>query len=198
MVSWTGIPSGQQLAHPARLGLDRADGHELVDGPGGAELGHDVAGGGGVDHDEVPVGPALERLPHLPADLADGEDLLHPGSGGGHEVEHLGQRPDPPGDRHLQVEPQVLLQGGLGVHGHGPQGREDHLGPEAHRAALEEGGDVAPPVGRHEQHLPPLLGGEEGHGGRDGALADPALPGEEEEPAPEEIRRRRDGDRANS
>ena len=203
MVSWTGISSGvvddveggdrrvgQEVAHPAGLRLDRPDRDELLDGLGGAELGHDVAGGGGVDDDEVPGGPALDGLPDLPADLPDGEDLLHPGRGGGHEVEHLGQRPDPPRDRHPQVQPQVLLERRLGVHGHGRQPGEDDLGPEPDRALLEEGGDVTPAVGRDEQHPLALLGGEQSHGGRDGALADPALSGEEQQPAAEQVRRR--------
>ena len=45
---------------------------------------------GGVDDDEVVV-----ALAHLPAELADGEDLLHAGRGVGDEVERPGQRPDP-------------------------------------------------------------------------------------------------------
>ena len=60
-------------------------------------------------------------LPHLVAELADGEDLLHPGRRRGHEVEAAGQRPDAGQQRHAQLERQVLAQRVLGVHGHGRQ-----------------------------------------------------------------------------
>jgi hypothetical protein len=143
-----------------------------------------VTGGGGVDDHEVPAGPALDRLADLPADLADGEDLLHPGGGGGHEVEGLGHRPDPAGDGHLQVEADVLAERRLGVHGHGPHAGVDPVGPEPHRRAFEVAGDVAPAVGGYEEDLLALFGGQQRHRGRDGALAHTALPGEEQEAAP--------------
>ena len=116
IVSLTGISSGvgddvergergigEQLDHPVGLVADRPDVHELLDRVGGVELGDHVTGRGGVDDDEVPVGAALERLAHLPADLADGEDLLHARRGVGDEVEHARERAEPPEHRHAQV-----------------------------------------------------------------------------------------------
>ena len=56
-------------------------------------------GGRGVDHDEVVV-----ALAHLVAELADGEDLLHPRRGVGHEVERAGQRTEPGDEGHAQLQ----------------------------------------------------------------------------------------------
>ena len=103
------------------LVAQRADVDELADRVGRAELGDDVTGRGGVDHHEVEVGPALDRLAYLPHDLADREDLLDPGRGGRDEVEHTRERPDASDHGHPQVQAQVLLQRRLGVHRH----RED-------------------------------------------------------------------------
>ena len=46
----------------------------------------------------------FDRFPNLPADLADGEDLLHARRRVGDEVERLGERTDPAEHRHPQVE----------------------------------------------------------------------------------------------
>ena len=63
---------GEQLRHPlrsaSRTGPTSTSSWIAL---GRAELGDDVAGRGGVDDDEVEVGAALDRLAHLPADLAD-------------------------------------------------------------------------------------------------------------------------------
>ena len=86
---------GEDLEDPVGLGADEPHLDQLVDGLGCGQLADDVAGGGGVHHDEVVV-----ALAHLVAELPHGEDLAHAGGGGGHEVEGLGQRPDaarPPG-----------------------------------------------------------------------------------------------------
>ena len=74
MVSFTGISSGRRhddqaglgrvaedVEHPAGLVADQADLHQLVDRLRRGELADDVAGGRGVDDDEVVV-----PLPHLP------------------------------------------------------------------------------------------------------------------------------------
>ena len=79
--------------------------HQLVDRLGGGELADHVAGGRGVDHDQVVV-----ALRDLPRELADGEDLLHPGRGVGHEVEASGRAArSGRASGILQLEPQVLL-----------------------------------------------------------------------------------------
>jgi hypothetical protein len=41
----------------------------------------------------------------------------------------------------------------------------------------------------NREHLPTLLGGMEGGGSGQGALSDPALPGHDEQPAVEHVRR---------
>ena len=79
--------------------------HELLDRGRGVELADHVTGRGGVDDDEIPVGAAGERLAELPADLADGEDLLHARRGGGDEVEGARERADAPEHRDLAPAP---------------------------------------------------------------------------------------------
>ena len=46
---------GEDVDHPAGLVADQPDLHQLADGLGGGELADDVAGGRGVDDDEVVV-----------------------------------------------------------------------------------------------------------------------------------------------
>jgi hypothetical protein len=100
----------EDLEHPLRLIADRTGVHQLADRARRVELRQHVAGRGGIDDDEVPGGPALDGLPHLPAHLADGEDLLHARSGVGDEVEDVRERADAPDHRDLEVEPEVLAQ----------------------------------------------------------------------------------------
>ena len=120
---------GEQLRQPVGLAAQRPDVDQLVDRVGRAELGDDVAGRGRVDDDEVEVGAALDRLAHLPDDLADREDLLHARRRGRDEVEDPRERADPADHRHAEVEPQVLLQRRLGVHRH-----REHTGMDLARA----------------------------------------------------------------
>ena len=145
-----------------------------------------MAGGGGVDHDEVPVGASLERLAQLPADLADGEDLLHARRGGGDEVERARHGSDAPEHGHPRLHLEVLTQRRLGVHLHREHARVHLAGFEPHRRVLEEVGEVVLGVDLDEQDLLALVGGEECGGRGDGALADAALAGEEEQPAVEQ------------
>ena len=87
---------GEQLGRPTAVcAAQRADVDELADRVGRAELRDDVTGRGRVDDDEVEVGAALDRLAHLPHDLADREDLLHARRGGRDEVEHARERAEP-------------------------------------------------------------------------------------------------------
>src|SRR4029079_10001173 len=91
-----------------------------------------VAGRLGVGDHQVVV-----ALTHLVAELADGEDLLHPRRRGGDEVEGARERPDAPdeGDAHEQSE--VLAERILRVHRHGEQVRL-----ELARLQLAAGGRV--------------------------------------------------------
>jgi hypothetical protein len=179
-----GGPVGEQVGQPARLLPDLAHVDQVVDGLGRGQLAHDVAGGRGVDHHQVVV-----VLLDLPADLADGEDLPHAGGGGGHEVEHASQGPEPGHRREVELEVQVLPQRGLGVHGHVPQvgGQPPGLEPRARR--LEEVGQVALGVDLAGQGAPAVLGAEQGQGRGHRALPDPPLAGDEEQPAVEEVER---------
>ena len=88
----------EYLPHPARLVAHRADLHELTDRGRRTELRDDVARRRGVDDDEVVV-----TLAHLPAELADGQDLAHAGRGAGDEVERARQRSDACEQRHAQL-----------------------------------------------------------------------------------------------
>ena len=170
-----------------RLSEDRTDRDQLTDRVGCPELGDDMAGGRGVDHDEVPAGAALDRLAHLPADLADGEDLLHPRRGGGDEIEHPGERPEPADDRHLEVEPQVLLQARLGVHRHQRHPGHHLAGRERDGAAFEALRDGALRVDVDDEDPPAPLRRDERERRRDGALADAALSRDDEQAPPEEV-----------
>ena len=134
-----------------------------------------------VDDDEVDVGAALDRLAHLPADLADGEDLLHARRRVRDEVERLaraGRARPSTGTRRLSL--QVLLQRRLGVHRHREDPGIDLARLEADRALLELRGDVALGVDLDEQDaLADVRREQRGRGG-DRALADAALAREEE------------------
>ena len=97
--------------------------------------------------------------------------------------------PMPPEHRDLRLHLEVLAQRRLGVHLH----REDagvHLaGLEADRRVLEQRGEVALGVDLDEQDALAVLGREQRGRRGDGALADAALAGEEEQAAVEQIGR---------
>ena len=180
---------GEQLHHPVGLVPHRADLHEVLDRARGVELADHVPGGGGVDHDEVPVGAALDRLAQLPHDLADGEDLLHARRRGGDEVEGPGQWPDTPETgtractfRYSRSDASVSIciakMPGYTWRGSNPTGR-----------MLEQRGEVVLGVDLDEQDPLAPLGGEQRRRRGHRALPDPALPGEEEQPAIEQGRR---------
>ena len=140
---------GEDVEHPVGLGADESHLDQVVDGLGGGQQADDVAGGRCVHHHQVVV-----ALAHLVDGLAHGEDLPHPGRGGGHEVEGLGQRPDAADDRDAQLQLEVLAQRRLGVHGHGEQAGEDLLLVEAGGRGLVEAGHVA--LGIHLADEDPL------------------------------------------
>ena len=172
----------EDVDHPRGLVADPADLHQLVDRLGRRQLTDHVAGGRGVDHDEV-----VGALTDLVAELADGEDLLDPRGGVGHEVEGAGDRTHPPEQRHLQLELQVLLERLLGVHGHAEQVRPELTGVEGQRPGLERAGQVALGVDLARQRALALLGREQGQRGGDAGLADPALAGHEQQPPVEQL-----------
>ena len=176
---------GEDLEHPVGLAADHPDLHQVVDGLRRRQLADDVAAGRRVDDDEVVV-----ALAHLVAELADGEDLAHAGSGGGHEVEGLGQRADPPDDGDAQMELQVLAQRGLGVHRHRPDPGRHLSRREVGRRRLEERGHVALGVDLADQDPPAVLGGQLRQAGRDRRLAHAALPRDEDEAQVEQPGRR--------
>ena len=136
-VSLTGISSGAAtITTPVCAGSPRMssihpvwsrtmpDLHQLLDRLRRRQLAGDVAGGRRVDDHEV-----VAALAHLPQELADGEDLLHPRRRVGHEVERAGQRAEPGDERDLQLEAQVLLERLLGVHRHREQARATPRAP---------------------------------------------------------------------
>ena len=163
--------------------------HELLDRARCVELTHHVPGRGGVDDDQVPLRAPLERLPELPADLADRQDLLHPGRRVGNEVECTGERAQAAEDRDPRLHLEVLAQRRLGVHLHREHARMYLARLEADRCVLEQRGQVALGVDFDEQHPLAALGGEQRSRRSDRALADPALPGEEQEPPVEQAGR---------
>ena len=128
---------------------------------------------------------------HLPAQLADGEDLADAGRRGGDEVEDAGQRSEPPEHRDPPVQPQVLAQRILGAHLHREDARVDLTRFEPDRGLFEQRGEVAFGVDLDEQHAAAPLGREQRDRRGDRALADPALAGEEEELAVQEARAER-------
>ena len=139
---------------------------------------------GGVDDDEVVV-----ALLDLPAELADGEDLPHAGRGGGHEVEHLGQRADAADERQRSCSLRYCERR-LGVHRHRPEPGAISRGVKPVGAVSKKrpGRPWRRPRrrGRACRARPPA-----GEGGGDGGLADAALAGDEDQ-----LRSSRSGGRA--
>ena len=88
----------EDLSHPPRLVAHRPDLDELTDGGRRTELRDHVTRRRGVDDDQVVV-----TLAHLPAELADREDLAHAGRRAGDEVERARQRADAGEQRHPQL-----------------------------------------------------------------------------------------------
>ncbi len=174
----------EDVEHPVGLGADEPDLHQVVDGLGRGQLAHDVPRSGRVDHHQV-----VGAFAHLVAELADGEDLAHPGSGGGDEVEGLGQRTDAADDGDLQLELQVLAEGRLGVHGHREQPGQDLLLLEPGGGRLVVPGDVPFGVDLADEHPLAAERGEERDGRGHRGLADPALAGHEDQLQVEERRR---------
>ncbi len=93
----------EDVEHPVGLAADQPDLDQIIDGLRSRQLADDVAAGRGVHHHQVVMG-----FPYFPAELADGEDLAHPRRRRRHEVERLGQRPDPSHHGNAQVQLEVL------------------------------------------------------------------------------------------
>ena len=200
IVSVTGISSGvvtmftavtcgigEQLGDPARLVAQRTDVDELLDRVGRAELGDDVAGRGRVDHDDVVLGAPLDRLAHLPHDLADREDLLHARRRRPATKSSTRERTEPADHRHPHVEAQVLAQRRFGVHRHREHAGIDLARREPDRLLLELRGHVALGVDLDEQDALARARREQRGGRGHRALADAALAREEQAAPIEEV-----------
>src|SRR5439155_26670697 len=170
------------LAHLAHL-------HEALDRTRRVQLRDDVPGGGRIHHDEVPIGAPGDRFPHLPADLADRQDLLDARRGGRNELEHIRQRTEATKHWDTQVQAEVLAQRRFGPHLHHEDAGMYLARFEANGRVFEQRGQVALGLDLHEQDALAAFGGEQRRRRGDGALADAAFAGEEQQPAVEEIRR---------
>ncbi len=93
----------EDVEHPLGLLTDEADLDEFGDHPGGADLADDVATRFGVHHDEVVV-----AFLDLPAQLADGEDLLDARCRVGDEVECGCEDAEAADERDPDEETEVL------------------------------------------------------------------------------------------
>ena len=143
----TPVIAGSWRMSSIQLGLvaDEPDLDQVADHLRGTDLGDDVTGRLGVDHDEV-----VRALAHLVAQLADAEDLLDPRRRVGDEVERAGERADASEQRDLHEQPEVLAQRVLGVHRHREQVRFDLAGLELQRRGVEGVGERA--LGVHLAH----------------------------------------------
>ena len=171
----------EDLEHPVGLVAHQAHLHQLADHRGCSDLGDDVPAGLGVDHHQVVV-----PLAHLVTQLADGQDLFHPGRRVGDEVEGSRQRADAGHQRDTHEQPQVFAQRVLGVHLHRPQPLAHLRWSEPEWADIERGGQAA--LGIHLAHEGALAeaGGQFGQRCSRGGLADPAFAGDEQQAAVEQ------------
>ena len=170
----------EDVEHPPGLVAHQAHLHQVVDRLGGGQLAHDVARCRRVHHHQVVV-----ALPHLVAELADGQDLLDARRGVGHEVERAGERPEPGEERKLELQPEVLLERGVGVHGHRPEAGRDLALPELGGGRFEGAGDVALGVDLAQQRASSLRRRQRPERSGDRRLADTALAGHEQQAAVE-------------
>ena len=126
-------------------------------------------------------------LAHLPAKLADGQDLPHAGRGGRDEVERLGDRGDAADQRQPEVQAQVLPQRRLGVHRHRVEPLGDGPRYVARGPALEGALQVAPWLHLTDERPLSPRGSEDAERRGHGGLADPALTGDEDEPTGKKV-----------
>ena len=166
----------EDVEHPLGLVADQADLHEVGDHPRRTDLADDVAARLGVDDDQVVV-----LLAHLPAELADTEDLLDAGRRVGDEVERRRQRADAAEQRHPHEQPQVLAQRVLGVHRHREEVRRDLGRLELELADVERVGERALGVHLADERATAVPCGDVGERGCDRGLADAALAGDPEQ-----------------
>ncbi len=166
----------EDVEHPAGLVADQADLDELVDGLGRGQLTDHVPAGDRVHDHQVVV-----ALPHLVAELADRQDLAHAGRRAGDEVEGARQGTDAREQRHLELQPEVLLERLLGLHRHREEVGGNLPGFEGDGPGLEERGQVA--LGVDLAHQSPLAapGSQHPQARRHRRLADATLAGDEEE-----------------
>ena len=143
-----------------------------------------MAGGGGVEHDQVGHAGPLELL-----HLAEHEDVLDARGGGGHHVEGAA-REQAAGDPVQAVVLEVLEEGVVGGEQAGPDvgralgataGMEHDLVVAEGRSAVEAA-DAALALDLHDEGRQPGARRGPGQGGAHGAFADAPLPGHDEHP----------------
>ena len=196
--SFTGVSSGmvtsttwqrsvvlEQLEHVAGLGVDRPDADGVEQAAGRLQEGDGVPGGRGVEHDQV--GDARSRSSCLT--LPSSRMSLMPGAA----VATTSSAPEDTSrlrDARQPVVAQVLEQRGVGGERAGPHvGRA--VGPAARRqhhlvvaelALAEHRGQPGLALDLDDQGRQTGEGGGSGQRGADRRLADPALPGHDDQP----------------
>ena len=174
---------GDQSVDVVRLPLDRAHPGDVAEGLGRSEHAEAVPGGGRIDDHDVVLGRLLDppvELRQLP-DLADRDELSHPGRGGGEVGEDPVLEQQVVERLHLYLQQQVLLQRALRVDREGEQVGGDLGLVVADALVVEQPGHAL--LLRHladdRAFALPGCGDAEGRG--DGRLADTALPGHEDD-----------------
>src|SRR5581483_8794291 len=182
---------GDEVHDVLRLAADGAGPHGVQQAVGALEERDGVPGGRGVDHDHVRDLVAFELL-----DLAEDEDVLDAGHGGGDDVHQAG-----PGealrDAAHPVGVEVLDEGVV---------RCQRPGTDTARAQGVAGGDElelvvgqrvvhpeqrrepAPPLELDDERRQPGQRGDTGEDGADRGFADAPLPGDDEDPGGQEKR----------
>ena len=143
-----------------------------------------MAGGGRVEHDEVGVAAPLELL-----HLAEDEDVLDAGGGGGHDVEGAGGH-EPLRDPRQPVVAEVVEQGLVGGQRAGPHlalagrspARRQHGLVVVERLLAEHRGQARLALHLDDEGGQPDPSGGPGDRGGDHRFADAALPGHDEQP----------------
>ena len=174
---------GDQAVELLRLGVDRPDAGDRGEGARRLQEADPVAGGGGVDDHQVVLAPALDlavELGQLP-DLADRDQLLEAGGGGG-EVgedaaaeEQVAHRPD------LELEQDVLAHRLVGVDRDRPEVLRHLDLVEADLGVIEDPRGVLLRGDLADDRALAFFGGTEAQRDRDGGLADSSLAGHEDQ-----------------
>ena len=173
----------EDVEHPVGLVADEPDLDQIADHLRRTDLGDDVAGRLGVDHDEVVV-RSRTSWHSLPTPRIS----LTPGAASATKSNVRASGPMLAEQRHLHEQPEVLAERVLGVHRHRQQVRFDLPGLELQRRSVEGVGERALGVHLAHERAAAGAGREMGERRRDGGLADTSLAGDEHQPAIEERR----------